>query len=567
MLDKETVMLFKIPLGDVVKKDHEEIVANLEREYNVKLKPTKTELDHLLAYQRKRRWIWRSAGGWKREKMLKSTPDFQWRVNDVVNFFNSMLIENRRLRKRISEMRAAKRALQNRANASKTRSATVGKTGERKRMKKANLTRKKQSESPTKTLRHVVRAGVSFRQYEHLRGSSMPSRTKLIEKDKQLRLDAEKNSGLLDRSPNSSQIPLISACKRALHGLIESDVPEKLWFKISGDGTYCRKVGFVNLTVELIRPLPVKRSAVVLACVKGSEDAETPDLVAALRQIDSEMQSLNDVNGIPTQFYLGADLKFIWMVLGLAGGLSDYPCPYCTVHRTKKHIERGEERSITTMVDIGGQVKKSKLKSSSRQGMKGPPLLTQIPISRVIADEMHMILRVFDRIFMKMKVQLAKEGKLAELEAHMEAILKRKVKITENMLISTRLNLKDRELLLDQFDMGLPVEECGRRFMRLIRSVREMCRSGDVNRETLERMCRDWRSHYLSVCQDSDFTPYMHILCFHLPDLMCDTDAFFHHFNQQLVEKANAQLRKDAERYKYSPHSLILQSVKRDMLC
>ncbi|XP_043212373.1 uncharacterized protein LOC122377051 [Amphibalanus amphitrite] len=352
----------------------------------------------------------------------------------------------------------------------------------------------------------------------------MPGRTKLIKRDKELRADAERQGHLHDRSANSSQIPLLTACKRILGGTrgAGENAPGKLWFKISGDGTQCRKVGFVNLTVELIRPLPAKRSATVLACVKGAEDAETPDLVAALRQIDAEMQAIKDINGVPVQFYLGADLKFIWMVLGLAGGLSDFPCPYCTVHRTKKHLERGEERSIDTMAALGSQSKMSRKKASYRQGMKGPPLLTQIPIRRVIADEMHLILRVFDRLFLKIKVQLAKEGRLADLETKMEVILKRKVKITENMLVSTRLNLKDRELLLDQLNMGLPVEECGRQFMRLIRSVREMCRTGEADRATLQRLCDDWRVHFLYVCQDSDFTPYMHVMCLYLPDLMCD---------------------------------------------
>ena len=58
--------------------------------------------------------------------------------------------------------------------------------------------------------------------------------------------------------------------------------------------------------------------------------------------------------------------------------------------------------------------------------------------------------------------------------------------------------------------------------MQLIRSVREMCRTGEADRATLQRLCDDWRVHFLSVCQDSEFTPYMHVMCLYLPDLMCD---------------------------------------------
>ena len=557
-------MLFKVSLSDALFKSYNEILAALEKQHNVRLKPTKGEADRLQSYQRKRKWVWRKAGGRKRNQMLENTPEFSWQVQDVVGFWNKVLAENCRLRKRVDELTAEKQALQNHVNASKLRSDSVGKSGERRRLKKVQVAKPNVTESPTKSLRRVVKSGVSFRQYK-LRGRGMPCRTKVVRRDRQLRISAEQSGEVLDRSPLSSQVPLMTACKRALKGL-NGNTPDKVWFKISGDGTHCRKVGYVNITVELIRPLPVKRSAIVVACVKGDEDAETPDLVAALKQIDNELQNLDQVNGIPAQFYLGADLKFLWMVLGLAGGLSDFPCPYCTVHKAKKHEEKGRPRSISAMVSLGEQARKTKMKAVAREGMKGRPLLTQIPINRVIADEMHLVLRVFDRIFLKMKVQLAKDGRLPELEQKMEEILKRKVKVTEHMLISTRLNLKDRELLLDNLKMGLPVEECGRRFMQLIRSIREMCRSGKTDRAVLERMCDEWRVHYLSICQNNDFTPYMHILCFHVPELVCDTDAFFHHFNQQLVEKANTQLRKDAERYKYSPHRLIVQSVKRSML-
>ena len=76
----------------------------------------------------------------------------------------------------------------------------------------------------------------------------------------------------------------------------------------------------MNVTVELIRPLPVKLSAIVVACIKGEESAENADLAAVLSQLDRELEKLREVGGIPARFYLGADLKFLWMVLGMAGG-------------------------------------------------------------------------------------------------------------------------------------------------------------------------------------------------------------------------------------------------------
>ena len=115
------------------------------------------------------------------------------------------------------------------------------------------------------------------------------------------------------------------------------------------------------------------------------------------------------------------------------------------------------------MVTLSTKAKRGKMKAADRQGLKSRPMLTQITVDRVIADEMHLVLRVFDRIFLKMKVHLGKQGKLALLEAELERILRRKVTVNENLLVSTRLSLRDRELLLDSFSLGLPVEECGRK--------------------------------------------------------------------------------------------------------
>ena len=41
------------------------------------------------------------------------------------------------------------------------------------------------------------------------------------------------------------------------------------------------------------------------------------------------------------------------------------------------------------------------MKAAYREGQKPQSMLTQIPVERVIADEMHLILNVFDRHFLE----------------------------------------------------------------------------------------------------------------------------------------------------------------------
>ena len=81
----------------------------------------------------------------------------------------------------VKELSLAKRALQNKMNASKMRQGSVGKRAEQRRLKKAQVTTP-QTESPTKTVSRVVKSGVSFRQYGELRGSGMPCRTRVVKK-------------------------------------------------------------------------------------------------------------------------------------------------------------------------------------------------------------------------------------------------------------------------------------------------------------------------------------------------------------------------------------------------
>ena len=181
----------------------------------------------------------------------------------------------------------------------------------------------------------MVKSAVSFRQYGEPRGRGMPCRMRVVVRDRRLRLEAESSGGIIDGSPLSSQISLDAVCKRAL-ARWNDEPPAQLWFKISGDGAQCRKSTYLNITVELIHPQPVKRSVVVLAYIKGDESAENPDLVAVLSQLDNELRELYEVGGTHARFYLGADLKFLWMAFGMAGGFSDFPCPYCTVHKKKK---------------------------------------------------------------------------------------------------------------------------------------------------------------------------------------------------------------------------------------
>ena len=144
-------MAFKISLADALFKSYSKIVTELEIQHNVKLKPTKGEADKLLSYQRKRKWVWKKAGGWKRNKLLEKTPEFLWQVNDV-GFQNQVPTENGHLPKQDEEPAAEKQTLQNHVDPSKVVPASVAKACERRRLANSNVTK-----SPTEASSHCAR--------------------------------------------------------------------------------------------------------------------------------------------------------------------------------------------------------------------------------------------------------------------------------------------------------------------------------------------------------------------------------------------------------------------------
>ena len=149
-------MAFKISLSDALFKSYSEIVTELEIQHNVKLKPTKGEADRLLSYQRKRKWVWKKAGGWKRNQMLEKTPDYLWHVNDV-GFQDQVLIENFHLRKHDEESAAEKQTSQDHVDPLKVEPADVAEAGERGRLEETHVTESNVTESPTEASSRCAR--------------------------------------------------------------------------------------------------------------------------------------------------------------------------------------------------------------------------------------------------------------------------------------------------------------------------------------------------------------------------------------------------------------------------
>ena len=173
---------------------------------------------------------------------------------------------------------------------------------------------------------------------------------------------------------------------------------EKIQVKLSGDGArMSRTTNFMMMSFTLLQ---LKESVMsskhnrTVAIINGPEKYET--LKTALSPLFDEVNQLIskgtisiDGEDIQLEFFLGGDMKFLLMILGLNSASADYACLWCKIHKddrwdTGKPINYyNEEPMRRTLEEI-----KRLCHSRDNFGCIHDPLLN-IPLTNVIPDELH----------------------------------------------------------------------------------------------------------------------------------------------------------------------------------
>ena len=99
---------------------------------------------------------------------------------------------------------------------------------------------------------------------------------------------------------------------------------------------------------------------------------------------------------VELEFFLGGDMKFLLMILGLSSATADYACLWCKIHKdfrwdTSKPMNYYNEEPITL------EEMKKHCHSKDNFGCIHEPLLN-IPTTHVIPDELHLLLRITDKL-------------------------------------------------------------------------------------------------------------------------------------------------------------------------
>ena len=177
--------------------------------------------------------------------------------------------------------------------------------------------------------------------------------------------------------------------------------------KVSGDGARMScSTNFMMMSFALLQgneKVMSSKSNRTVAIINGPEDYEIlkgslPLLFKEINELIRTGSILINNEHVKLEFFLGGDLKFLLMMLGLSSATADYACLWCKVHKdnrwdTSKGMDfYNQEPNRRTLKDI---IKC--LESEDCFSCKNKPLL-DIEVDHVVPDELHLLLRVTDRL-------------------------------------------------------------------------------------------------------------------------------------------------------------------------
>ncbi|PKC52847.1 hypothetical protein RhiirA1_404360, partial [Rhizophagus irregularis] len=243
---------------------------------------------------------------------------------------------------------------------------------------------------------------------------------------------------------------------------------------------------------------------------------------------DLVLNGLRDSNGTIWTInpYFSSDWKFMAIVLGFNAPNSKHFCPWCLC--TKENI--GNKHKVCVIEKTMDQIK---LKPPP--GHVKSPLLQMIPLSHYVPDELHIMLRIWDRLWDLVLQELKTQNRFNDLAR--AKILPKCEQGTQNWSYTSLMG-GDKEKVLKNFNFRVVFAE-ERAFLinQLWRNFYELynnMKSQKINPSHFADQAKQWLDLFLTPFQGEpntitfkmglyrpkDVTPYMHVLVHHLPEFM-----------------------------------------------
>ncbi|CAB3981176.1 Hypothetical predicted protein, partial [Paramuricea clavata] len=360
--------------------------------------------------------------------------------------------------------------------------------------------------------------------------------------------------------------------------------------KISGDGArMTRSTNFMMFSLALLQDDNVmsSKSNRTIAIINGKEDYETiaASLPTFFQEVNGLIESgtmLIDDTEVNLEFFLGGDLKFLVMIMGINSATANYSCLWCNIHKNNRWDTSKcfnfyhQNKQKRTLEDI----EKLCSKKSDNYGCINPPLI------KIDLDHVNVIDEILERDaildFNKPKGQakgvLLNEfvKDINELGVTFNTWYKKNADGTaSNILEYTSCVGAQKKLLLSELPNILPkylfpdtadvVTSIWSEFKNCYDLITDSLLTHTSCYDVFHK-AKKWIELFCSLRQKrvgyrrDNVTPYMHIMCYHVP-VFIEKYGSIKQFTGQGVEKNND----DAKRMVFQKSNK-WDSVK-DVLC
>jgi len=302
---------------------------------------------------------------------------------------------------------------------------------------------------------------------------------------------------------------------------------------------------------------------------------------------------------IPLEFFLSGDYKFLLLVLGMNAANSTYACIYCKIPKTDRwdmskpenhYWEEGMARTLNEMKENACKA------SANNYGCLYQPLL-YIPVENVRIDELHLFLRITD-ILERNLIHACIEWDTTDgvdppsgTRIHLSSLVK---SICEcGVAFSVWQTKNGDQKLSGHYEWSSMVGGDKKKVLANLPRKLDGVLAGKENCQTVTKIWQDFKIVYDTLSEwaptqemkstffskatewarlclslgdeesgygKSRITPYMHILCYHVPHFLKDNNGL-KRFTGQGIEKINDIVR-TIYHNKSNKHDACLESLQ-----
>ncbi|XP_033730336.1 uncharacterized protein LOC117319683 isoform X1 [Pecten maximus] len=350
--------------------------------------------------------------------------------------------------------------------------------------------------------------------------------------------------------------------------------------KISGDGTRVgKRLHVVNFAFNIVNEGSAHQICYPLCIIQTKEKyAELNIALNDLQQDVAEFQGSKLKVGdreFTVNIYLGGDYKFLLVAVGISSVAATHSCIYCKCEK-KERINLAKRWSMKDPVlgarlsyissepmDIPATGRSSKRKKVQTYSIVNQPLFPCITPFQVVLDQLHLFLRITDKLFnllvseLRVLDNISQQATFVELDrtkikhvAALENVLQQMGIPFELFVNKDTRKLEYRDLmgpeklkLMEKFKASdlLPDRERADQIQKLwddFSEINVLLRSESPIPEDFQVKAESWCNMYVSLYQCRDITPYIHTLRYHVSELF-QLHGNLVRFSQQGLEKMN----------------------------